>query len=134
MNILIVTPDFPTDDQPTAGIFILRQAQALLKLDQHVRVLRVVPPAPPLLPQWRAYTLIPPRYTYDGIPIVSLRAFVPPRKIGLGLVRRQVEAAINVEIEKFKTDVVHAHFLLPPGLMVTKVDRPVVLTAHGSDA
>ena len=134
MRLLVIPPVFPTADSPVPGIFILRQVQALLKRGHEVSVLRIVPYAPPILPKWKAYSAIPQAYTYESVAVRTIRALVPPRKIALGFVRRQVISRITAEIRRFNPDVIHAHFLIPPGFMVMNLDRPVVLTAHGSDA
>ncbi len=134
MRILVVPSDFPTQARPSAGIFILRQLQALAELGHDMRVLRIVPHAPPLLEKWRKYRAIPAHYIYEGIPVTTIRAIVPPRMIGLDFVRRQAAPSIRTEIERFKPDLIHAHCLIPPGFIVMNLGQPVVLTAHGSDA
>jgi teichuronic acid biosynthesis glycosyltransferase TuaC len=134
MRILAIPKDFPAAGNPVPGVFVLRQLETLQARGHEVRVLRVVPHAPPLSPKWRAYRAVPARYTYEGISVKAIRAFVPPRMLWLDAVRHQVAGKIRREILDFKPDVVHAHFLIPPGLFVKDVGVPTVLTAWGSDA
>src|ERR1051325_716342 len=45
---------------------------------------------------------------------------------------RYVELARRVRAAR-RPDVVYAHFLVPSGLIATRVDAPLVVTAHGRD-
>lgn len=94
----------------------------------------VVPFAPPLGAKWKAYRSLPSQYVYENIPVRVARAIIPPRMLGLRLVRLQVRQALHSVIAEFQPAVVHAHCLIPPGFFVASIDKPVVLTAHGSDA
>jgi glycosyltransferase involved in cell wall biosynthesis len=46
--------------------------------------------------------------------------------------RRYLELARRVRAAR-RPDVVHAHFLVPTGLIASRVDAPLVVTAHGRD-
>src|SRR5919201_6907111 len=46
--------------------------------------------------------------------------------------RRYVELARRVRRAR-RPDVVYAHFLVPSGLIASRVDAPLVVTAHGRD-
>jgi len=115
-------------------MFVLRQLEALQELGVELSVLRVVPIAPPFTEQWQIYRSIPEHYRQDGVTVLSVRAWTPPRMLGLPLVRRQVLGRLQARIAAFSPHIVHAHCLLPPGLLAVGCGRPVVLTAHGSDA
>lgn len=134
MRVLMLPKDFPAPEQPSAGVFVLRQAQALAALGHDVAVVHVVPAAPNLSKKWRAYNAIPPAYTYEGIPVKTIRAIVPPRMIGLEYLPLQVGAQIEREARAFGADLIHAHFLLPCGQLAVRQALPSVVTAHGSDA
>lgn len=134
MRVLILPKDFPAPEQPTSGIWVLRQAQALVALGHEVTVVRIVPAAPNLTEKWRGYNAIPSEYTFEGIPVKTIRAFIPPRLIGLEYLPLQVNAAIEREATAFRADVIHAHFLLPCGQLAVRQKLPSVVTAHGSDA
>jgi glycosyltransferase involved in cell wall biosynthesis len=134
MRVLVVPRDFPSADEPQAGIFVLRQIQALQALGHTVSVLRFVPKAPPFSPKWRAYRRVPERYSLEGVAVHTLRVLVPPQMLGLGLVRAQVAQALRSEIQTFGADLVHVHCVLPTAALARDADAPMILTAHGSDA
>jgi glycosyltransferase involved in cell wall biosynthesis len=134
MRILVIPRDFPSKDDPQAGIFVLRQVQALQALGHDVRVVRVVPKAPPFSKKWRAYRRVPSVYSHEDVDVRTLRAMVPPRMLGIGFVRAQIGSALRREAEAFAADLVHVHCVLPTAALVRGIGVPTVLTAHGSDA
>lgn len=134
MRILVVPPAFPHPGNAFPLIFILRQCQALAARGHEIQVAYVVPAAPPLRAKWRAYRSIPAQYVYEGIPVFVIRAFVPPKMLGLRFVRRQVHARFQEVVARFQPDIVHVHCLIPPGFLAAGLKLPMVLTAHGSDA
>src|SRR5215472_5237989 len=109
MRNLVIPRDFPTAEEPQAGIFVLRQIQALRELGHELRVVRVVPKAPPLSPKWRAYRRVPDEYSHENVHVRTLRAMVPPRMLGIGIVRAQIASALRREAKEFGADIVHAH-------------------------
>lgn len=134
MRVLVVSPTFPSEQSPTDSIFVLRQVQALFQLGVEAQVTTVIPWALPVSQKYRSYAAIPDRYTWEGVTVNNIRAAVPPRMFGLELVRRQVQRHFHELIDSFKPHLIHAHFIVPPGLLVTNLGKPIVLTAHGSDA
>jgi len=134
MRALVLANDFPTSEAPYAGIFVLRQIQALLERGIDVRVISVVPHAPPLGAKWRSYRRIPQRYEVDGIPVEILRAFVPPRMYGINMVARQLAEPLGSLVDEFRPDVVHVHTVVPAASYAAMLRVPTVVTAHGSDA
>jgi teichuronic acid biosynthesis glycosyltransferase TuaC len=108
--------------------------QALIARGHEFRVVRVVPHAPGWTARWRAYRAIPDEYIWDGQPVRSIRAFVPPRNVGLGLTRAQIRATILAEITSFRPDLIHAHGVIPSGYYAAGLCPKIVLTAHGGDA
>jgi glycosyltransferase involved in cell wall biosynthesis len=132
--VLFLSALFPATGRPMAGIFVLRQIQALQRLGVAAKVMTIVPVAPPISKKWAMYASIPSEYTWEGIPCLNVRAVVPPRMVFLEMVRRQFEPRLLREIERFRPDVIHAHFVLPTGVMCSNLSVPVVLTAHGGDA
>ena len=134
MRVLVLAKDFPSDGDPSAGIFVLRQVKALEALGHEPLVVRVVPHAPALTAKWRAYRRIPDRDTIEGVPVRTIRAIVPPRMLAMEYLPLQVDSALTRLAAEHRADVVHAHFILPCGLLVARGRLPSVLTAHGSDA
>jgi teichuronic acid biosynthesis glycosyltransferase TuaC len=134
VRVLIIAKDFPAPGQPRGGIFVLRQAQALAELGHEIRVVRIVPHAPPWTAKWRSYRAIPDRYTIEGIAVHSIRAFFPPRMLAMEYLPLQVGGAIREIIADFSPHVLHAHFLIPSGQLAVRQGLPTIVTAHGSDA
>lgn len=134
MRVLVVTNDFPTSFQPNLGIFILRQLQALREHGHEFAVARVVPRAFPLNERWRNYVNTPSEYEFEGVPVVSIRAFYPPRMIGLEFLREQVAGRVEKAIQRFVPALIHANYVIPGGIYAIGYGVPTVLTAHGSDA
>jgi glycosyltransferase involved in cell wall biosynthesis len=134
MRVLVIPRDFPSKDDPQAGVFVLRQVQALQALGHSVRVVRIVPKAPPFSKKWRAYRRVPSAYSLEGVDVRTLRAMVPPRMLGIGIVRAQIATALRREAEAFAADIVHVHCVLPTAALIRGIGVPTVLTAHGSDA
>jgi glycosyltransferase involved in cell wall biosynthesis len=134
VNILVIAKDFPTREQPNAGIFVLRQAQALADLGHRLLVVRVVPKAPSWSEKWRSYRATPAEDCIEGIPVKTLRAFMPPRLLGLEYLPLQVDRALGRIASAFGADIIHGHFLLPSGQLAVRQGLPSVVTAHGSDA
>jgi teichuronic acid biosynthesis glycosyltransferase TuaC len=134
MRILVVPLVFPSAAQPTPGIFVLRQMQALRELGHEFEVLRIVPFAPRLGRKWSAYADVPDREVVDGFQVRTIRALIPPRRIALEYVPVQVFAAVERAISRFRADAVHAHFLIPSGDVAVGHRVPSIVTAHGGDA
>lgn len=126
--------EFPSASRPFAGIFILRCAQALRDLGHEIEVLRVAPLAPPIGTKWKGYASLPGFDYVDGIAVRTIRAVIPPRRIGLEYLPAQVYGAVAREIARFKPDVLHANFLIPAGQVAVRHAVPTVVTAHGGDA
>lgn len=134
MRVLVLPIEFPTASRPFAGIFILRCAQALRDLGHEIEVLRVAPLAPPIGTKWKGYASLPALEYVDGIAVRTIRAVIPPRRIGMEYLPAQVYGAVSREIARFKPDVLHANFLIPAGQVAVRHAVPTVVTAHGGDA
>jgi teichuronic acid biosynthesis glycosyltransferase TuaC len=134
VRILVLPLVFPTARQPNPGIFILRQAQALRDLGHELRFVRIVPYAPPIGRKWRAYNAFPDLEEVNGFPVRTIRAFIPPRMIGVEWLPVQVRTALYRETNLFRPDLLHAHFLVPSGFIAVRQHAPTVVTAHGIDA
>lgn len=134
MRVLVIAKDFPAPGQPEGGIVVIRQVQALAELGHEIRVARVVPYAPNWTTKWRAYRAIPDTYTIEDITVETVRAFFPPRMLGMEYLPLQVGGALRRLADRFAPDVIHAHCLIPSGQLAVGLNRPAVITAHGSDA
>ena len=134
MRILVISDLFPSPAQPQKGIFVLRQLQQLAAMGNELLVVRAVPVAPPFSRKWNQYRSLPSRYTFEGISVRVLRAVMPPRLIGIELLRPQLLGRLRETIAAFRPDVIHAQCLIPAGLLAVDLGVPTVVTAHGSDA
>jgi teichuronic acid biosynthesis glycosyltransferase TuaC len=135
VRILVVPAQFPSREQPQSGIFILRRLEALAAMGHALRVLRIVPLAPPLTPKWRDYAKIPEYDEIAGIPVHTVRAPIPPRMIGIEFLPAILSPILAREIRAFDPDVIHASYLLPSGhLVASQRAVPSVVTSHGIDA
>lgn len=134
MRVLVLAKDFPSAVHPDAGLFVLRQVQALTALGHEALVVRVVPYAPNWTAKWRQYRAILDRDSVENIPVRTLRAFIAPRMIGLEYLPLQVDGEIRRIIDAFRPDLVHGHFLIPSGQLAVRYGLPSILTVHGSDA
>jgi teichuronic acid biosynthesis glycosyltransferase TuaC len=134
VRILVVAKDFPTTAEPHAGIFVLRQAQALRDLGHELLVVRVVPHAPPFRDKWRAYRAIPEWDEVEGIRVRTIRALFLPRMLGAEYLPVQAARPLSQLAAAFAPDVVHAHFLIPSGQIAVRQPFSTLVTAHGSDA
>ncbi|HEY7547675.1 MAG TPA: glycosyltransferase [Blastocatellia bacterium] len=146
LKALVITPIYPSPDNPQAGIFIHRQIVNLNRLGVECRVL-VYRPAPPPFPLWlrrrswlRYYwgKLGWPR-SLDGVrtdTVFYKRLWVKDEdvvpEIGEALVRH-----IEAHRELSDTDVVYAHFLWTAGAAALRVREkfgwPVAAIARGSE-
>jgi len=134
MRVLVIANDFPYASTPQAGIFVLRQIQALRSLGWETRVLRFIPWAPPLFSRWKQYREVPIKYTYADIEVSVTRVLLLPRFGMMQYIGSQSYDFVARAISNFKPDLLHAHQIIPTGLLAIGHRCPVVVTAHGSDA
>jgi len=128
MNILIITPWFPTEDDPVSGIFVLEQAQALQR--KH-RVL-VMHPEPCLegeKPEIKTGKI-------KGVEYLKCKFRVIPK---LGIPFYILSVIKNyLRIKKyFVPDIIHSHVILFAGfggIVLSKLFKiPVIVTEHSSN-
>jgi glycosyltransferase involved in cell wall biosynthesis len=136
LRVLFITPWYPSQAQPIAGVFVRETARAA-RLRNDVVVLHAVGPESSLATQWQLDEEIDPVLT-QGIPTYRLRWRpwpVPPRNYCAHL--WTVLAAVRrLSQQGFCPDIIHAHVYpsSAAALMVGKLCRkPVVLTEHSSD-
>ncbi len=141
MRVLVLTETFPTAEHPGRGIFIREQVTALA--DRHeITVLFPRPWLPGIPSRWlesRARNLevqIPPP-TVLPIPVKRTPYLYIPRNREIR--SRQLAALARRELfaSGIRYDLVHAHWLSPPGLAAIRAvgDAPIptVVTAHAGD-
>ena len=139
MRVLVVTHNYPRSSGDPAGAFVARLAQGIQARGADVLV--VTPDA------------ARPRAAETGAVRVERFRYAPTflQRVGYrGDARLQVVAspgvalalpgyviafrwALTRAVRAFAPDVVHAHWWLPAGWIAAGVDRPLVVTSHGSD-
>jgi len=123
-KVLILTHSFPDQRNPAKGIFILDELN-LMKKDvsykiallntffEHVRLNKNKPVS--------VFDIQP--ISYFSLPLKFFK-----KNKGL-FISRKLKRTINFEL----IDIIHAHFLIPSGLALPYLDKPTVITVHGSD-
>jgi len=127
MNILIITPWFPTEDSPAAGAFVLEQAKALKK-KHNVFVLTPQLCAKGKKPEIESGEV-------DGVEYLMPEYKTLP-KLGIPFyVFAVIRSYLKIR-KKFKPDIIHPHVIFLSGfagLILGKLTgKPVVITEHYS--
>ena len=135
MRVLIVCPGWPGNVNPWNGIFVREQAEALVRQGTSVHVLTA-----------RVFNKDP--YEMQDGPVKVYRFRFPSKQMLLAEYERIPVFRIGVYllsgiykafrlIKKEECDLLHAHFVIPAGLIAVIAGRlrrkPVVITAHDSD-
>ena len=109
MRILMLSHMYPSPVNPTAGIFVHEQVQALQRRGHDVRVVSPKGWAPPFLPRWESYRRVPGTDEVHPAQLVLLAmGFVGPERgplleqLGVelddrGLIARDRDWATNVD-------------------------------------
>lgn len=143
-RVLIISHQYPSEQDPTPGIFIHRHVQALNKLGMNYRIVSPLPWAPKILwvnPRWRYYGTIPNEEVFEGISVRRVPYVVIPFKpyypyLGLSMALSLIPTLKKIRNE-FYFDLIHCHTVTPDGLASIKLgkyfDVPTICTARGSD-
>lgn len=145
MKILVISHMYPSAINPTYGIFIHKQVNALKNQGCEVKVVSPVPYAPWPLPllrkKWEGYASIPRQDFIAGLEIIYPRYLEFPGSFLQGysgfFMYLGLRKTINKIYESFPFDLIHAHVALPDGqaanLLNKKFKVPTVVTVHGQD-
>lgn len=141
MRILMLSHMYPSPVNPTAGIFVHEQVQALQRRGHDVRVVSPKGWAPPFLPRWESYRRVPGTDEIEGVKVLYPRKLtLPGARLGafnsdamLWAIRRPLHRVYA----RWPFDVIHAHMVVPDGWAAAAVgaelDVPVVATGHRAD-
>lgn len=145
MRVLTFTKLYPNEQMPLHGIFVARRVNALAQLGNHeIEVVAPVPYFPSFLPargEWKKLQLVPSSETRDGLLVHHPRYFNPP-KIGMARYGQWMASGSLATVQArmhdgFPVEVIDSHFVYPDGYAAVqigrKLNRPVVVTARGSD-
>ncbi len=145
MKVLVISHMYPSSINPTYGIFVHKQINALKNQGCEVKVVSPVPyspwPLPLLRKKWEIYATTPRQEFIAGLEVMYPRYLEFPGSLlqaysgyfmYLGL-----RKLINRIYERFPFDLIHAHVALPDGqaasLLKKKFKVPTVVTVHGQD-
>ncbi|HWF26374.1 MAG TPA: glycosyltransferase [Solirubrobacteraceae bacterium] len=146
MKVAIVAEYYPRAEDPVLGIWVHRQAVAARDLGAEVRVLVLHRPVPPLA----AVRALDPsafarsarqgsRAVLEGVEVEYVRYLSPPRPWSYGSWGLWAAPALALALRRlrreFAFDLVHAHYAVPAGDAVRRVDPriPLVVSVHGAD-
>ena len=140
MNVLMITPNYPSKAFPFAGIFQQMQAKALENLGIRPRIVSPIPYVPAILKKaserYKCLAEVP-YHSWDGsIEVLQPRYLTTIREYALRFSHLTQRVAIaNLGIDK--PDLIHAHFAYPVGAAVSglakKWNIPSIITLHGDD-
>jgi len=146
MKVLVLSHMYPSTFNEVAGIFVHEQVKALTEKGVEVQVVSPVPwtpfPVNRLTGKWKAYSAIPGKATWEGIPVWYPRYLTFPRAWSFASSGRRMYGGIKdlaARIyQEFPFDLVHAHAALPDGyvgaLLKQSFRKPLLTTIHGQDA
>jgi len=142
MHILVLTPSYPVPAHPWAGIFVMRQVEALRRLGHRVDVVRISHSH-----MWPFSLLSKVRRQPEtaevdaqGNHFVCIANRIIPRLLVgpdwlFQLFHRRVKVRLLETIEQLRPDVLHVHFGRSLGYADLALRRhgelPVVITTHG---
>lgn len=142
MNILILTPFFPSKYDSTWGNFVYGQCRALRELGHHIVVILLRPWVPAGFSSHKSSrdlkSCIPVQYEWDGIPVYASRSLSPPGFLlwrYKGWLRYVFSYLLFKRLnDQYKFDLVHGHSLVC-GDVANRAGQllkiPSVITIHG---
>lgn len=141
MRLLLLSPDFPSEVNPSACIFVQTQALELQRLGAQVDVYAPIPMVLPgmarLKPAWQAYAQIPTHYQVEGLKVARPRYLAFPGENLWGWPHHLKALGLR-PYQGRNYDLIHAHFAHPEGTLGLWLQRrwkkPLVITLHGDDA
>jgi glycosyltransferase involved in cell wall biosynthesis len=142
-RVAVVAEFYPSERDPVLGIWAHRQALAARDAGAEVEVFvlhRLVPPLASVrsleFPRELAARVHEPRrQTRDGLSITYVPFVSPPRTRAYARWGAWAAPMLRRALAHRTFDVVHAHNAVPAGdaVLRARVDRPLVVSVHGSD-
>lgn len=145
MKVMVISHMYPSSINPTYGIFIHKQVNALQSQGCEVKVISPVPYAPWPLPllrkKWDQYASMPRQEFIAGVEVFYPRYVEFPKSYLRGhsgfFMYLGLKNLIQRIYETFPFDLIHAHVALPDGqaanYLKKKYQVPTVITVHGQD-
>ncbi len=142
MRVLVFSSLYPNNVWSRHGLFVKERTVHFARLDGcSVKVIAPVPYAPSFRLGWRwRFSRVVPWETREGIDVYHPRYFMTP-KIGMALYGLTMFLSVLPAVKRIQRmydfDLIDAHYAFPDGfaavLLGRLLNKPVVVTAHGSD-
>lgn len=145
MKVLIISHMYPSNFNSMSGIFVFKQAKALVQNGCEVKVVSPVPWTPfpfnVVNKKWKGYNNIPDKDVIDSIEVYYPRYLEFPRGILFQksgyFMAKGIKNIIRKIYKNFKFDLIHSNVALPDGysgmLINNYFNVPHIVTIHGQD-
>ena len=140
MKILIVSHNYPRFRGDPAGAYVARLARAAAGLGAQVRIVAPHAPGAVIEEDDTAVRVRRFRYAPDWLERVGYRGdtglrtlFLPRTAVIVPIYLAAFARAIRRTMVDFSPDVIHAHWWVPGGWLVSGLGLPYIVTCHGSD-
>jgi glycosyltransferase involved in cell wall biosynthesis len=140
MRVLVLTHNYPRFQGDPAGAFVHRIASAAARDGHQVTVLAPHAPGLPESVAVEGVALHRFRYGPEAIERIAYTGDLHTRAtrsplyaLGVPLFVGAFYRAARRTARDFRPDVVHAHWWVPAGWIAARLDRPFIVTCHGSD-
>jgi glycosyltransferase involved in cell wall biosynthesis len=140
LRLLTVTHNYPRFSGDPAGAFVARVAQGAAAHGHQVQVVAPHAPGNPATEDIAGVRVRRFRYGPDALERVAYTGNLHGKTLGsplsaLGVLGFLVafRTAVRKAIKELSPDVVHAHWWVPSGWLVSRSRVPYVVTCHGSD-
>lgn len=140
MRVLVLTHNYPRFQGDPAGAFVHRIASAAARNGHQVTVL--APHAPGLAESVEVESVALHRFRYgpEAFERIAYTGDLHTRAtrspfyaFGVPLFVGAFYRAARHAVREFRPDVVHAHWWVPAGWIAARLNRPCIVTCHGSD-
>jgi glycosyltransferase involved in cell wall biosynthesis len=140
LRLLTVTHNYPRFSGDPAGAFVARVAQGAAAHGHKVQVVAPHAPGIPATEDVAGVRVRRFRYAPDALERVAYTGNLHGKTLGSPLVALGFPAfivafrtAVRRAIKELSPDVVHAHWWIPSGWLVSRSRVPYIVTCHGSD-
>lgn len=144
MRILVISHMYPTKANPLSGIFVRKQAEALLGCGAEVTLVNPTPWVPSFFKgrtRWGNYAEIPSCEMYRGMEVYHPRVVELPKGYLFAHYPKSYILGMSRTVDRLfrekRFDLIHAHVAHPDGAAAVhfgeKYNLPVVVTIHGQD-
>jgi glycosyltransferase involved in cell wall biosynthesis len=141
VRILVATHNYPRFSDDPAGAFVRRLAEATVAAGHRVCVVAPHAVGLPVRATEQGVEVVRFRYAPDSLERVAYRGDLHRAAplsalalLGIPTFLFANTLALRRERSSFRPDVVHAHWWLPSGWLVSGLRVPYIVTLHGSDA